>query len=445
MAGTFQAGGLASGLDTNSIVDSLVALQRKPIEKLETAKKVVDVKVSALAQLTTKLKAFDAAVRELASKGARGFTIASAPASLGVAVNSSASAGRYSLEVTSLAQAAKARSTGFVSGETVQGSTLKIEADGASYDVTIASGSTLEQAAAAITASGAPISASVVDDGTKRYLTLTRTSTGFAIGDTPASALTITEKKVPGGGGQLLGLSTVVAASNAHVKVDGLDIERRTNTLEGVLPGVTLTAQKLTSGPETLVIADDTAATKTALQKVVDAYNEVIKSVQGELDLEADTDRTKTLGGEPAVRSLQARLQGLLVREVGTGDLRTLADLGVRTARDGSLSIDAATFDRAMARDPAGVDELFDGGLASFASAVADAFADSTSGAFSLRSKGLTAEKRRIDERIEVLEARAERYRDLLISRFAAMEKLVSSSRAIGSFLTSQESNRTKE
>lgn len=444
MAGTFRAGGLASGMDTNSIIDSLVALQRKPIEKLESSRKIVDVKVSALAQLTAKLKAFETAARDLATLGAQGFTVSTQPASVGVTTGVGASAGRYSLEVSSLAQAAKARSTPFASGATVAGGTLHIEADGDAFDVTLDDGATLEEAAEAIRASGAPVTATIIDDGTNRHLVLTRTTAGHEIGQPAASALSITETTT-GSGGQALGLATVVTAANAQLSIDGLDIERRSNTIADALPGVTLTVQKQTTAAEDLVITDNPGATKAALQKVVDAYNEVIKVVQGELDLDADTDRNKTLGGEPAIRALQARMQSMLVREVGSGDVRTLADLGVKSGRDGTLSIDGASFDRAMANDAGSVDALFDDGLADLASTVVDAFTDVVDGSLTLRTKGLADEKKRLDERIARLEARVERYQELLIARFTAMEQIVSSTKSIGTFLSSQEASQKKE
>lgn len=444
MAGTFRAGGLSSGIDTNSIVDSLVALQRKPIEKLQEKRKLVDVKVSALAQLTSKLKAFETAARDLSTLGARGFSVSTQPASVGVTTGVGATAGRYSLEVGTLAQAAKARSTPFASGATVAGGSLHIEADGDTFDITLDDGATLEATAEAIRASGAPVTATIINDGTSRHLVLTRTSPGHEIGQPASSALSITETTT-GSGGQALGLATVVSAANAQLSIDGLDIERRSNTITDALPGVTLTLQKQTTAAEDLVITDDPAATKAALQKVVDAYNEVIKVVQGELDLKADTDRNKTLGGDPAVRALQSRMQSILVREVGSGDVRTLADLGVKSGRNGTLSIDSATFDRAMASDAGSVDALFDDGLADLASTVVDAFTDVVDGSLTLRNKGLTDEGERIDERIAKLEARVERYQELLIARFTAMEQIVSATKSIGTFLSSREAAQKKE
>lgn len=354
MAATFRAGGLASGMDSNAIIEQLVALRRQPIEKLEATKRAVDVKVSVLGQLGSKLEAFNAALKSLASGGARGVQVVREPASVKVTANAEALAGSFSLEVGQLAQAAKARSSAFASGAVVQGGTLHIEADGDAFDVTIDDGASLGEVAEAIEASGAPVSAAVLNDGTSSYLVLTRTSTGHVIGEDPSTALSITETST-GALGQPLGLASVVSAANAQFTIDGLDFERRSNDVTDALPGTTLSLTAQTTAPQTLVLSNDSAATRANLQKVVDAYNAVVSMIQNELALKADTDRSKTLGGEPSLRSMQARMQSLITTEVGTGDVRTLADLGVRSARDGSLTIDDATFNRAFTADPGAV------------------------------------------------------------------------------------------
>lgn len=438
MAATFRAGGLASGMDSNAIIEQLVALRRQPIEKLEATKRAVDVKVSVLGQLGSKLEAFNAALKSLASGGARGVQVVREPASVKVTANAEALAGSFSLEVGQLAQAAKARSSAFASGAVVQGGTLHIEADGDAFDVTIDDGASLGEVAEAIEASGAPVSAAVLNDGTSSYLVLTRTSTGHVIGEDPSTALSITETST-GALGQPLGLASVVSAANAQFTIDGLDFERRSNDVTDALPGTTLSLTAQTTAPQTLVLSNDSAATRANLQKVVDAYNAVVSMIQNELALKADTDRSKTLGGEPSLRSMQARMQSLITTEVGTGDVRTLADLGVRSARDGSLTIDDATFNRAFTADPGAIDGLLDGGLAAAADTVVDAFVDSVDGALTLRTKSLNDQKRRIDDQVAALEARAEAYRDMLIAQYTAMEKVVSSLKAVGNFLSNHD------
>jgi flagellar hook-associated protein 2 len=434
---------LASGLDTTSIVDQLVALQRQPIDKLKKDKTAVDVKISGLSALATKLTAFQTAVKALGTNGARGMKVSAAPLVADVTTSSSSTPGTFSLEVTALAAAAKSTSAGF-DPTTVFNGDLQIVADGVTTSVSVQTDSTLADLATAINQSGASVTASVLDTGTQSFLVVTRTTTGFRITNpaTPATdALDFT--------GSLEGaltLATTTTAQNASFKVDGLTFERRSSTVTDVLPGTTLTLKATNPGaPQQIVLADDTAATKTNLQAVLTAYNTVISTIQGELDLKPDTDRSKTLAGEQSLRFAQTRMQALMTQQVGTGSVRTLADLGVKSARDGTLTIDDTVFSRAMTADAGAVDKIFDGGVVATADTMVTSFTKAIDGLFTLQTSSYQAQKKRIDEQIAKLEKRVESFKELMISKFTAMESVVSKLKNTGSFLTSQDAQKKKE
>ena len=161
MAATFQAGGLASGLDTNTIVDKLVQIQSRPLDLLRKRQGALRTQVSLLGELASKLSALRDAARSLADGGVLALKPTSANVSFTASPGSNAVAGSYSVQVTALAQAAKARSQAFAAGEVVQGGTLSLTVQGTAYAVTVADGSVLEDVAAAIRLSGAPVSAVV--------------------------------------------------------------------------------------------------------------------------------------------------------------------------------------------------------------------------------------------------------------------------------------------
>jgi flagellar hook-associated protein 2 len=250
--------------------------------------------------------------------------------------------------------------------------------------------------------------------------------------------LTISETDA-GVSGQLLGLAVTQSAQNATFRIDGLAMQRRSNSVADALPGTTLTLKAGTAGlTQDIVIADDADKTKAGLQGVVDAWNAVTSLLQSELDIKPDTDRDKTLGGESAVRSLQRRMLSLASQAFGASAVRSLADLGVKTARDGVMSIDAAAFDRAMSSDPGALDRLLGDGLRDTVDGMTKAFSD-TGGILKQRSKSLGDQKTRLSERQAQLESRLEAYRELLIGQFTRMEEAVSLSKSTGSFLSSQQ------
>ena len=89
MAGNFRAAGLASGMDSNAIVDALVKIQRAPIEKLATVKRGVEIKLSGIANFSKLVESFKSAVTGLADTGARGVKSAQTPTAVDVTTSSS--------------------------------------------------------------------------------------------------------------------------------------------------------------------------------------------------------------------------------------------------------------------------------------------------------------------------------------------------------------------
>jgi len=421
---SFQASGLASGLDTASIVDNLVAIESRSVTLAQNRQAAFNTQVSAMGVLATKLQALATATTALGTSGVLGVSQVGTTSGFTATPGSAAPAGTYAVQVNSLAAAAKARSVGFGTDVTVTGGTLSLSVNGTNYDVVIGDGSTLSGVAQAINQSGAPVSATVLTTNGTSYLSLTNRNTGFTVGEPAASALSITESST-GTLGQPLGLAITQAATNATVNVDGLDFERSSNALTDVL----------------------TDATKENLQKFVDAYNDLMTTLRRHLNVQTTDDTTKTLAGEPSARQLQASMMGLVSGVLTTNPLvRTLADVGLKTGNDGNLSIDATRLDKALASDAHAVNALFQTattGLSSAVKTLSDRYTNSTDGLFTTRSKSLTESAKNLDKTIDNLQLRLEGYRKTLVAQFTAMEKVVSSFKSLADYLTQQTASRT--
>ncbi len=448
MAATFQAGGLASGLDTNTIVDKLVQIQSRPLDLLRKRQGALRTQVSLLADLLSKLSALRDAARSLADGGVLGLKPTSANVSFTAAPGSNAVAGSYAVQVTALAQAAKARSQAFAAGEVVQGGTLSLTVQGTAYAVAVADGSALEDVAAAIRLSGAPVSAVVLDDGTSRYLSITARDTGHPLAGAPADALTIAEATT-GATGRPLAAAVFQQARNATVLVDGLTFVRQGNSVSDAVPGTTLSLRTQGGAAEDLVLANDPDGTRAKLQTFVDAYNAVISLVQKQLGVKPETDRESTLAGDPSLRSLQSALQQIGAATVpGLPTVRALADLGVRTQRDGTLAIDGTTLSRAIATDAAAVNAVFataTTGISALVGTLADGFTRAGDGILSARRDSLNRTVSSMDVQAEALQKRLDRYRETLVAQFAAMERVVSGLRASGNYLAQSSSLQSSQ
>ena len=437
----FSVGGLASGMDTNSIIDKLVQLESQPLTVLQQRQTAFQSQVSVLGNLASRLSDLDAAARALATGGTLALKATSTNTSFSAVPSSSATAGSYDVQVTRLASAQKWRSAPFAAGAVVGLAAMTLTAGGTEYPVTVKGTGTLADIADAIRSSGAPVSAAVLNDGTNTYLSITAAATGtassFTLDAAAAQALDPTGTGAVG-----------LAAQDASFTIDGLAFTRSSNTVADALPGTTLSLQA-EGVKETLSIANDVAGTQAQLETFVDAYNTIIKAVQGQLAVTKETSRSSTLAGDSTVRGLGQALQALGSSAAGaSGTIRSLADLGVKTGRDGSLTIDSTVLAAAIARDPAAVNSVFadaSTGMARLTSKLVSDYGASGTGLLSLRQSGLEDQIRSMTDQAASLQTRIDAYRDGLVRQFTAMEKVVSQLKAVGNFLTSQDArNNTK-
>jgi len=444
----FRATGLASGIDTQSMITALVSIERRPIDQLQANQSAYQQQISYLGNIASKLSALSTAATELKDNGVRGATISSSNSSFSASAGTGALAGQWSLQVTQLAVAAKARSGAFASSlDPVDTGSLTLSIDGADTIITKAAGDTLADIVGKINQSGAAVSASVLFDGTSSYLSVSRTETGHSIGALAGTALSISETN-DGTGAAALGLSIIQAAKNATFALDGLGFERRSNTVTDALAGIDLNLKSV-SAAEDLVVAYDTDATAARLQTFVDAYNEVYGLVSTELSVSSDTNRAATLAGDSSLRSLQRSLHGLISQDVaGLGDVRALVDLGIRSDKDGVLSLDSATLKSAISKDPSAVDRLFSEstvGLGDITSALTNNYVNSVDGILVNRQSGLKDSIKLADDQIARLELRVDGFETNLIRQFTIMEQLVGQMNSMGDYLTNQLNQNNKQ
>lgn len=449
MASSFNAGGLASGIDTNSIVDTLTRLQGRPLELLQTRQAALKSQVSLLGDLSAKMGALKTALSGLSSGGALGVT-ASTNTAFALTPKSFAAPGSYQIEVTGLASAAKQRSVAFTSGTAaVTGGTLTLGVKGVTTTLTIADGTSLDDVALQINQSGALVSAAVISDGTSSYLSITNRDMGFPPAGLPADALTIA-MATTGSQGQALATSVIHTATNAAFTLDGLAMTRETNTITDAVPGATLTLKAPSAaGPEVGELTSSIDGTSKNLNGFVTAYNDLIRAVQKQVAVVPGSNRSATLAGDSTLRALQRSLQGLLTTEVpGSSDVRTLADLGIKTARDGSISLDATALAAAVGRNPGAVNQLFSQattGLSAVGGALVQSYVNPTDGLLTTRSSGITKSIGLLDQTGEAMQVRIDAFRANLIAQFTAMETTVAGLKSIGNFLASQVAFKVQE
>jgi flagellar hook-associated protein 2 len=370
-----------SSLDVNSIVSQLMTVERQPITKLAAKEAGYQAKLSAYGSVKGAVAGFQTALQGLnsASKFQTLTATASDTSVFTASATSIAVAGTYSLEVTSLAQAQKLAAAGQTSSSaaigagaattvtfdfgTISGGTLSNGVySGATFasngngtkSITIdSSNNSLQGIRDAINAAKIGVTATIINDGsgTPYRLTLSSDSNGVS-----------NSMKVSVSGdaavGSLLGhdpagtqnLSETVTAQNANLKVNGVSVTKTSNVVTDVVPGVTLTLNKVTSSPATLTVARDTNSISSSIGSFVKAYNDLAGTLKNVSAYDAANQRGAILQGDATVRSLQSQLRGIVGTAVmGTpGNLTTLSSVGVSFQKDGSLAIDQTKLNDAM-------------------------------------------------------------------------------------------------
>jgi flagellar hook-associated protein 2 len=391
MAG-IQAPGVGSNLDINSIVTQLVAAEKAPTEKrLASNEALVQARLSSLGLVKSSLSEFQTAVRSLSlSTAFQSKSVSIANESLFTAtVSSAAKPGRYSVEVSNLAQSQKLVSKPFNGTATTVGTgTLHIEFGSynsgtnvftGNSDITVvdieigADKSSLQGIRDAVNAADAGVTATILNDGSGDRLVFSSES-----GAKSSMKITVTDgdgtntnstsglsqlafnPTVASGSGR--NMTETLAAKDALVLVDGISITRPTNSVTGVLPGVTLDLNEMAPGsPTTLLISENKESIKTSVESFVNSYNKLKSILKDATKFDTQKKKGAVLIGDSAIRSINSQMQHVLggVIEGVSGQVRALADIGITAAKDGTLQLDSAKLGSALSTNIDGFAALF--------------------------------------------------------------------------------------
>jgi flagellar hook-associated protein 2 len=439
--------GVSSGMDWKGLVESIIALDKRPVDKLQARIDANTSRSTALDQFRTAMAALKTAADGLAGGSAldlfsvttdgadaAGRMVLSAVASVG------ASAGSYALQVTSLATAQKRVGTAAWSATQKAGpddaatvGTLTV----GGQPVTVRGGDTLATIRDRInTATGkSGVQATILSlkaDGSDQRLVLTGTKTGagnaWSVADDTAGSLVAA---LGIGGADLTG------AADAAFTIDGSDpITRPTNTVGDVLPGVTLNLTA--AGSATVTVARQASASSAAMQAFVDAYNKVVDFVKVQGTAKAP------LQGEPMLRVTPQQLSGLMLGAAATGnaggvaeDLTRLVGLGVSLQKDGKLAFSAATFQAAYPAREADVKALLADRMQAF-STFADSVTGSFTGAIDRRKGSLSTQSATMQARMDDINARLDKKRAMLLAQYAKFEGSLGKIKSVGDSMSAQ-------
>ncbi len=458
-------GGLGNGLDFGQVVDQLVKVARLPVDRLNEKKASLNSKSTDYATLSTKLIALQSAADKLrlSTSFDRTSTSVSDATALSATGSSTATPGTYSIRITQLAQshqvtnrAAKAvasTSTDIVSGAT--GSFTFRVGSGSNQTVTLGATATLDNLKTAINDLGAGVTAAIINTGsdtTPAYrLVLTATASGAANGVTIVGDDTELDFDNSSGTG---GVDTLQAAQDATVVVgdpsqNPATITRSSNVVSDAIPGVTLTLLKTTGSTTVQVgVSGDIAAVKGNITALATAYNEVVKFINERNTYDTATKKGGIFFNEPTVRGVLAQLRTAMSSSVtGLASLKTAGEIGFKTERDGTVTVDSAKLDSALAANYTAVKNLFINqtsttGIAQLVNNAVDAIDDAANGSLTLRKNGLTKQITDLTAEIARKEDAVSQYEERLRRQYAALDSLLGRLQSQSNFLQSNSANQ---
>lgn len=382
-----------SVINVPALVSQLMATEQYPITALQTVTTNYQAKLTAFGQVQSAVSTFQSALQSLTSASSFQAVTATAsdPTVMSATALTSATPGSYSLTIANLAQAQNLVAAGQASLSTAIGTgaptTLSFDfgtiagtatagkygtgttftsAGGGIKTVTIDSANnSLQGIRDAINAAGIGVTASIINDGSSApyRLVLTSSNTGAAnsmkisaSGDAAVSALLANDPTSTTG----QNLTESLPGLNANITVNGISVSKPSNIVSDIIPGVTVNLSKQSATPITLTVAPDTATVTKNVNSFVTAYNALSTTLAKMTAYDPSTQTAAILQGNLAILNIKSDLNGLLNKPAqGAGSLNSLAQIGINSQPDGTLSVNGGLLATALKSNFKNVAGLF--------------------------------------------------------------------------------------
>ena len=444
-----------SGIDLSTLVPSLIEAQfSAKTAALKAKADTLTAQISDVSSIKSSITDFASALASLAKGGTLATqAVSSDTASLGVTTSAGAklSGLSKSISINALASAqVSSTKSAYSSTDSLGTGSLSIKVgskDAVSID--IASGdSTPAALAAKINAANAGVKASVITDSSgNAYLSFTGASgkdNSFTITATEGDTAGLSRLNV---GNDATGTTTSSTAANASITMDGVTVERASNTVNDLVDGVTMTLSAVMSKAVSLTGSTPTSALSTVVSNFVSTFNDNMTALNKAID-----PITGDLRSDPAARSLAQSLRGLTTTKLVPGSdagPQTLADLGVRTEKDGTLTVDSTVLSQALSKYPDAVEKMFQASgdnIIGLSARMNTVQMSTTSSVYGLTASynNLTQQQSDNSDAQAKLEDSRKTATDTMTARFASMNSRVSAYKSVQNFMDQQVKMWTK-
>ncbi len=469
--------GLATGLDTDSIVKEIMAIERAPLKRIENLKEAEAERLKAFEQFSKKLGDLKAAVGDMSLTSQIRKTKVSLSSEDSITATATGGAtGSYSVAVAQLAQQQKTTTSGFSSRTEGFLGTGTLNINGTEINVDESNNSLLGMVEAVNQVSEETgVTAAIINDGGSEdnyHLVFT--------GKDSSTAFTVEGQLTGEDGAEIqLNPTNAVEARQAVAFIDGIKVVSGSNTISSAVSGVTINLNAVSSMTDagtaeegvpswewadppkyqatTMKVSADTDSMKEKITSFVTAYNGVMEWINsGYEEFGGSSEVLKTdaededavlsplLRGDASIYGAKRQLQSVLVDMVdNTGKFGILSEIGITTNKNGTLSQNNTKIDKALEENYDDMVYLLSGDdqqagvMKRFNSLLLD-MTSSTKGLYANKKDAYQHAVDRFDLQIDRMESRLSKREHSLRSQFTMMEQLVSNLNAQGDFLTQQ-------
>ena len=404
-SGTYSSVTSTSSIDVASIVSQLMTVANRPLTAINNQISSDNLIISDLGTMKSKLATFQTALTTFESPGTYNTVVASSNNSTAVSgtAQNGTTQGRYSVNVSQTAEASNISVAGFTSATsatTLNGTftdTNNISHSG--FSVTLAgktyysdtpynststpptTGGTLTALPASTTLEAltswvnglssnfnAPIHSSVVQTATGAYsLVINGTSTGvtnaisfaglngnsattsIVIGDDSSSSTTTVATSSVNG----LTVTSNINARDAKLTVNGLAVQRSSNSINDVISGLTLNLSSPvvpggTAQSALITVGPGTDTSSTTINSLITAYNDVISQYKTMTANAANSSSTSTssFGNDPAMLDFVGSFKQFMAKGflTSTSKAVSISNIGIDMHLDGTLAFNATKY-----------------------------------------------------------------------------------------------------
>jgi len=448
--------GLSSGLDTTTLIATLMQSEAIPQNLLKAQVTSTTAEITALQSLNAKVAALGDLAKAAVKPGALDlYSASSSSTNIKATVGTGATGGELQVVVSALAQNQIGVSAAMAAWPSP--ATITIVGHGTPLEITPAS-SSLDDIVTAVNASTAGVTATKVaagkdSNGNALYrLQFSSKTTGA---DAAFSVYQGSAADVAAGTATNVltapGAAITKTAQDASVKLwAGTSAEQvvtsSSNTFTDLLPGVSVTVSATSPDPTTITIGRDSTAVAAKASAIVDALNLVFSVIanQSASSTVTNADGTTSLkagvfAGDSTVRDVDDKVMSAATMPING---HSPSEYGISVTKDGTITFDTDKFQAALAADPDTVNAALQT-ISSRVAAVTDTVSDKYSGQLTQRITGDQSSVKTLNDQVAAWDIRLASRKSTLERTYSAMEVLLSNMKAQSAALTSQLSSLT--